>query len=176
MGILAIGIGLGGAGIYGSLLHVINNAFTKGFVFLLTGNLYKQYHSKKVNEVKGVLRRYPITGFFLLAGLLAVSGVPPFGTFISELMILSAAVTGHHYVVAFFYCLFLGFIFIGVSDIVLKMIQGSPEDQPASGPAKESLSMILPILFLIGIVFILGFYVPPFLDNMLQKAAGLLGG
>ena len=56
MGILAIGIGLGGAGIYGSLLHMINNAFTKGFAFLVTGNLYQQYHSKKASEVKGVLR------------------------------------------------------------------------------------------------------------------------
>jgi hydrogenase-4 component F len=176
MGILAIGIGLGGAGIYGSLLHVINNAFTKGFVFLITGNLYKQYHSKKVVDVKGVLRTFPITGIFLLAGLLAVSGVPPFGTFISELMILYAAIIGHHYWVAFFYCLFLALIFIGVADIILKMIQGVPVNQPATAPAKESLSMIMPILFLIVIVLILGFYIPPFLDNMLQKASGLLGG
>ena len=57
MGILAIGIGLGPIGIYGALLHMINNAFTKGIAFLVTGNLYKQYHSKKVNEVRGVLRK-----------------------------------------------------------------------------------------------------------------------
>jgi hydrogenase-4 component F len=155
---------------------LINNALTKGFSFLVTGNLYKQYHSKKVNEVKGVLGRHPITGVFLLASFLAVSGVPPFGTFISELVILYAAVIGHHYVVAFFYCLFLALIFIGVSAIILKMLQGPVTDQPDGEPVKESWSMVMPILVLIIIVLVLGIYIPPFLDRVLQKAAGLLGG
>ena len=176
MGILAIGIGLGGIGIYGALLHMINNAFSKGMAFLVTGNLYKQYHSKKVSEVRGVLLSYPITGVFLLASFLAVSGVPPFGTFISELIILFAAIAGHHYVVAFLYCSFLAFIFIGIADIVLKMTQGRSTDETVPQPPEESLSMILPILFLIVIVLMLGFYIPPFLGKVLQQAAGLLGG
>jgi formate hydrogenlyase subunit 3/multisubunit Na+/H+ antiporter MnhD subunit len=126
---------------------------------------------------------------------LAVSGVPPFGTFISELIILYAALAGHHYVVAFFYSLFLALIFIGIADIILKMIQGNPDpsvilsaakdlnaskDSSPSGLRmtnnKESPSMIIPILILIGIVFMLGFYIPPFLNNILQKGTGLLGG
>jgi len=193
MGILAIGISLGPIGIYGALLHMINNAFTKGIAFLTTGNLYKQYHSKKVSDVRGVLRLYPITGIFLLASFLAVSGVPPFGTFISELIILYAAIAGHHYIVSFFYCLFLAVIFIGIADIILKMtnspevpakgLQGAPMVEAVNGgdsfkpsPTKESLSMILPILFLIGIVLILGFYIPPFLNKVLQDAAGIMGG
>ena len=102
--------------------------------------------------------------------------MPPFGTFISELIILYAAVIGHHYVVAFFYCLFLALIFIGIADIILKMIQGAPVHEPVSPRLKENLSMIMPILFLIVIVLILGFYIPPFLNNILQKASGLLGG
>jgi hydrogenase-4 component F len=176
MGILAIGIGLGGVGIYGSLLHVINNAFTKGASFLVTGNLYKQYHSKKVSEVRGVLGRFPVTGIFLLAAFLAVSGVPLFGTFISELIILYAAVLGHHYVVAFFYCLFLALIFISIAEIILKMLQGQPAQEAVIPAPRESLSMILPILLLILIVLMLGFYIPPFLNNVLLKGAGLLGG
>jgi hydrogenase-4 component F len=176
MGILAIGIGLGGIGIYGALLHMINNAFSKGMSFLVTGNLYKQYHSKKVSEVRGVLFSYPITGIFLLAGFLAVSGVPPFGTFISELIILFAAINGHHYVVAFLYCSFLALIFIGVADIILKMAQGRPAQETVPQPCTESLSMILPILFLIVMVLMLGFYIPPILGKVLQQAAGSLGG
>jgi hydrogenase-4 component F len=177
MGILAIGMGLGPIGTYGALFHMINNAFTKGIAFLVTGNLYKQYHSKKVSEVRGVLRAFPVTGTFLLAGFLAVSGVPPFGTFMSELIILYAAVVGHHYVVAFFYCLFLALIFIGIAGIVLKMLEGPPpEDETVSRSSKESLSMIWPILLLIFIVLMLGFYIPPALNNVLHQAAGLLGG
>jgi len=176
MGILAIGLGLGPIGIYGALLHMINNAFTKGIAFLVTGNLYKQYHSKKVSEVRGVFFAYPITGIFLLAGFLAVSGVPPFGTFLSELIILYAALIGHHYVVVFFYCLFLALIFIGIADIILKMLQGRPVHESVSQGPKESWSMVMPILFLIVVVFILGFYIPPILNNVLQQGVGLLAG
>ncbi len=176
MGILAIGIGLGPIGIYGALLHMINNAFGKGIAFLTTGNLYKQYHSKRVGDIKGVLRRFPMTGIFLLAGFLAVSGVPPFGSFISELIILYSAVAGHHYALAFFYCLFLAFIFIGMADIVLKMLQGHGSKQVSDPDVKEGMSMILPIVLLIGIVLMLGFYIPPILNDMLQKGVGLLGG
>lgn len=176
MGILAIGLGLGPIGIYGALLHMINNAFTKGIAFLVTGNLYKQYHSKKVNEIRGILSSYPITGIFLIAGFLAVTGVPPFGTFISELIILYAAIVGHHYVIAFFYCSFLALIFIGIADIILKMTQGGPADQEVNPPARESLSMIVPIIILIGIVLVLGFYIPPFLNSILQKGVTLLAG
>jgi len=186
MGILAIGIGLGPIGIFGALLHLVNNAMTKGAAFLVTGNLYKQYHTKKAGEIRGLLRRYPVTGIFLLACFLAVSAVPPFGTFISEIIILYAAIIGHHYWVAFFYCLFLALIFIGIADIILKMTnsyecpargpQGVPVDEGEGQTHKESWSMILPILFLIVIVMILGFYIPAFLNNVLQKGVVLIGG
>ena len=176
MGILAIGIGLGATGIYGSMLHAVNNAFSKGFIFLVTGNLYRQYRSRRVNDVRGVLHSYPMTGVLLLAGFLAVSGVPPFGTFLSELIILNAAVAGRHYAVAFFYILFLSLIFMGMAGIILKMAQGLPPERALNQTYKESPGTTLPILFLALIVVMLGFYVPPFLNEVLQKASGLLQG
>ncbi|MDE1919943.1 MAG: hypothetical protein KGJ09_00820 [Candidatus Omnitrophica bacterium] len=176
MGIVAIGLGLGGIGIYGSLLHMINNAFTKGLAFLVTGNLYQQYHSKRAGDVRGVLRRHPLTGIFLLAAFLAVSGLPLFGTFISELIILYAALLGHHYILAFFYLLFLALIFMGLAGIVLKMAQAPAEDQEAMETSGESPSMILPVLFLTLIVVVLGIYIPPILNGLLQQCSGLLAG
>jgi hypothetical protein len=41
MGILVLGIGIGGAGIFGSLLHVINNGLTKGVLFLAAANIHR---------------------------------------------------------------------------------------------------------------------------------------
>lgn len=176
MGILVLGVGLGGIGIYGSLLHLINNAFTKGFIFLITGNLYRQYHSKKVNSVRGLFQRIPITGVLLLAGFLAICGAPPFGTFISELIILYSAIAGQHYVVAVLYVLFLALIFMGIADIILKMTQTPSAESDRVTPAKESWSMIAPILFLVLIVLGIGLYIPHFLNKALHDAAALLGG
>ncbi|MDE1921773.1 MAG: hypothetical protein KGI24_10110 [Candidatus Omnitrophica bacterium] len=176
MGILALGIGLGGVGIYGSLLHAINNALSKGIAFLVTGNIYRQYHSKKVDEVHGVLRRFPATGVFLLAAFLAVSGVPVFGTFISELIILYAALAGHHYVIAAFYLLFLALIFMGIAGIVLKMAQTPPGDQETDRGGREHWSMIVPILLLVLMALLLGIYIPPALNDLLHQSSRLLGG
>ncbi len=176
MGILAIGIGLGGSGLYGSLFHAVNNAFAKGMVFLVTGNLYQIYQSKKVNDVKGLLANYPITGIFLVMGFLAVTGVPPFGTFYSELMILDAAIRSGHFWVAFFYVLFLAVIFIGIAQSVLKMLCGDIKEQRAGQAKKENIKLIIPILFLGLIVLMLGLYMPSFLDNALKGSSALLGG
>lgn len=175
MGILVLGIGLGGMGLYGSIFHLLNNALAKGVMFLVSGNLYRQYKTRKIRDIQGVLHSYPWTGSFLLAGFLCVTGFPPFGTFYSELMILNAAMVGKHYGVAALYLLFLALIFIGMSKIVLKMALGVPRER-STKQHKESLSMIISIAGLALIVFVIGIYMPPFLDRALQEASGLLGG
>src|SRR5439155_12158154 len=88
MGLLVIGLGLGGAGAYGAVLHALNNGFAKTMMFLTVGNV--ALTAGTAPDVRGVLRRLPVTGALLVAGLLAVTGSPPFGTFISELVIFSA--------------------------------------------------------------------------------------
>ena len=176
MGILVLGIGLGGGGFYGSLFHMLNNALAKGLIFLVAGNLYRQYQTKNVHDIQGVLHNHPATGILLLAGLFCVTGFPPFGTFFSELMILNAAITGKHYLIAFLSVLFLAIIFIGMSKIILKMALGVPSDQFMERPHRERLSMIVPIVILGLIAFSLGIYLPSFLNVALQKASALLGG
>lgn len=176
MGILALGIGLGGTGVYGSVFHMINNALAKGLIFLVSGSLYRQYQTKKVRGIRGVLRRYPSTGILLLAGLLCVTGFPPFGTFFSELMILNAALTGGHYGTAFLYVLFLCVIFIGVSKIILKMALGLARETSPRRPSREDGMMIIPPAILGLAIFCLGVYMPSFLDGALRQISALLGG
>ncbi len=176
MGILVLGVGLGGAGFYGSLYHMLNNAFAKGLMFLVAGNLYRYYRNSKAHHIQGVLHSYPQTGILLLVGFLCVTGFPPFGTFFSELLILNAAVTGKHYIVAFLYVLFLGIIFIGMSKIVLKMAFGEPQDKPADDQYRESISMVVPLVILGLIGLLLGIFIPSYLSEVLQRASGFLGG
>ena len=51
MGILVFGLGLGGSGIYGAFLHLINNGLTKGVLFLSAGNIHRAYGSKYTDDV-----------------------------------------------------------------------------------------------------------------------------
>ena len=145
-------------------------------MFLVAGNLYRQYKTSKVKNIHGVLHSYPLTGTLLLTGFLCVTGFPPFGTFFSELMILNAAITGKRYVVAFFYVLFLAVIFIGMSKIILKMALGVPADKPEDEPFHESASVIVPIVILGLIVLLLGISMPAYVHEALQTASGFFGG
>src|SRR3974390_928718 len=97
MGILVLGIGIGGAAVYGALLHLINNGFTKGVLFLSAGNIHRAFGSKTTDHVHGAIQRVPISGALFLAGFLAITGSPPFGPFISEFTIVSATMINGHY-------------------------------------------------------------------------------
>ncbi|HKJ03043.1 MAG TPA: proton-conducting transporter membrane subunit, partial [Longimicrobiales bacterium] len=62
MGILAIGMGIGGLGAFGAMLHLVCNGLTKGVLFLSAGNLHRAYGSKIAGEVTGTLRGLPFSG------------------------------------------------------------------------------------------------------------------
>ncbi len=99
MGILVLGIGIGGMAVYGALLHLINNGLTKGVLFLSAGNIHRAYGSKLTDDVRGAIRRVPLSGALFLAGFLAITGSPPFGPFVSEFTIVNAAVGGGQFLV-----------------------------------------------------------------------------
>jgi hydrogenase-4 component F len=176
MGILALGVGVGGAATFGSMLHAVNHSLTKAMLFLVAGNILAVYQTKSTAEVRGVLRVLPMSGILWVAGFLAITGSPPFGPFLSELTILKAALDQGRAGVAIAYVVLLMTIFVGMATIVLRMAQGSPEDGDKNLPSRnESAFAIAPAAALIAAVLLLGLYIPPFLSQALQGAAQALG-
>jgi hydrogenase-4 component F len=176
MGILSLGVGLGGVGTFGAMLHAVNHSFTKAMLFFVAGNLLGVYKTKTVADIRGVLRLLPLSGFLWVAGFLAITGSPPFGLFLSEITILKAALDAGRPVVAGIYLCSLALVFIGMSRVVLHMAQGA---RPASAEIqshREPLSATLPPLALGSLVLLLGLYIPPALHQMLWETARILGG
>ncbi|HQH72514.1 MAG TPA: proton-conducting transporter membrane subunit, partial [bacterium] len=120
MGILALGVGLGGVGIFGTLLHAVNHSFTKGMLFLVAGNILAAYRTKSVARVQGVTRVLPVSGVLWIMGFLAITGTPPFGPFLSEFTILKAAIDQGRPAVAAAYLIFLSVIFMGMAATFLR--------------------------------------------------------
>jgi hydrogenase-4 component F len=177
MGILALAVGLGSAGRYGVWLHAVNHSLTKACLFLVSGNVLAAYHTKSAREVSGMLRRIPWSGVLWVAGFLAITGSPPFGPFLSELLILKAALDGGHALIAALYLALLVIIFVGMGAIVLRMAQPGEADAPPppAGP-RETAGAIVPPLALACAVLLLGVWVPPALHRLLERAsASLLG-
>jgi hydrogenase-4 component F len=175
MGILALGLGLGGTAAFGALLHAVNHSFAKAMLFLLAGNILTAYRTKSAPEVRGVLRRIPVTGVLWLAGLLAITGSPPFGTFVSELLILRGALDQGRFWMAGLYLGLLTVIFIGMAATMTRMAQGSPPRAPGPPEPREAGMAIGPPLALGIVALLLGIYLPPSLDAVLHRAAQALG-
>ena len=174
MGILVLGIGIGGAGIFGSLLHLINNGLTKGVLFLAAANIHRAYGSKRVEDVSGAIRRLPITGALFLAGFFAITGSPPFGPFFSEFTILRAAVAGGRFWIAGLFLVLLFVVFVGMSSTVFAVVQGEPSEKASASGYKDTFFTVAPIIVFLGLVLLLGVYVPPPLSRALQEAAAFI--
>ena len=76
MGILALAVGLGGAGGYGAMLHAVNHSLAKALLFLVSGNVLAAYHTKSARDVSGLMRALPWSGALWIAGFLAITGSP----------------------------------------------------------------------------------------------------
>jgi hydrogenase-4 component F len=144
-------------------------------LFLLAGNCLASYRTKSTREVRGLIRRLPLTGILWLAGLLSITGTPPFGTFVSELMVLKGALDQGRTLVGALYLALLTLIFVGIAPTMTRMAQGAaPPGLPASSPREPWLA-VLPPLILGAAVLLLGLYLPSGIEAALRGAAGELG-
>ena len=174
MGILVLGLGIGGGAVYGSLLHLFSNGLTKGVLFMAAGNIHRAYNSTTTDTVRGALRRVPVSGGLLLAGLLAITGSPPFGPFISEFTILCSAFDRAQFWVGGLFLLFLFIVFIGMGATILLMVQGKAPNAAPRTAYRDELLTVLPSLLLLGAVLVLGLTTPEFLNSRLLAAVHFL--
>ncbi len=174
MGILAVGVGLGGAGLFGAMLHVINHSLTKAMLFMVAGNLLAVYRTKTTKDVSGALRVLPVSGLLWILGFLAITGSPPFGPFLSEFAILKAALDQGRAFVAIAYLILLAIILAGMATPALGMAQGTPRNNIII-PAGRSVALSVVPAILGAAILLMGIYVPPVLTRALHDAARLLG-
>jgi hydrogenase-4 component F len=174
MGLLVLGLGLGGIGAYGTVLHLINNGLIKGWLFLVVGNVVLATGSSAAAGNRGLVRSLPVSGALLVLGLFAVAGSPPFGLFLSEFTILRAALAGAHFWVAAAMLLLLAVIFVGMASLILEMALGTAD--PSAERVRESSWLLAGPVVLAATVLMLGVYVPAPLQAAITRAAVALGG
>ncbi|MHB8793217.1 MAG: proton-conducting transporter transmembrane domain-containing protein [Thermoleophilia bacterium] len=182
MGIISLGLGFGGIGAFGALLHMIYHSMVKSVLFFTAGNLLLKYGSTKILRIKGVLSVLPVTGVVLVAGFLAITGMPPFGIFLTEFYILTAGVNDHLPVVIVVLFLLL-LVFAGFLKHIVSMVYNSDAAEVAAGgsvPLEETgesnyLTLVPPVLLLL--LFIIGgFYLPAPVRSLIDSAVTMING
>lgn len=171
MGIMALGFSFGGLGIFAALLHMIYHSFAKSLLFFSAGNIFLKYSSTTITNIKGVLTAMPITGVILLLGFLAITGVPPFGMFITEFNILSAGMMRYPYIVVIV-LIALILIFIGFLKATTKMVFDPKEEVMSKG--EMNYLTVIPPIFLLCLLIILGIFLPLPIKMLITSASDLI--
>ena len=132
LGLITLGLGVGGLAFVGAIYHAVYNSITKVILFLMAGNIHRNYKSREVDKVRSVLNIMPKTGWIFLIAFLAISGIPPFGIFFSEIKIFEGILFSDKPYLLALVMFFLLFIFINMGKIIFAMLYKKGEDESQS--------------------------------------------
>ena len=170
MGLITFAFGMGGpvANVAG-LLHMTVHSLTKSAIFFAVGHAAQMAGTQVIDDIKGLLKRSPTIGWGLMLGTLAILGMPPVGVFTSEFMILTTAIKHHPWATPILLGA-LGVAFASMFHKVQGMVFGEPTVKPlAHNPA------LFPVFLHLGLVLMLGLWIPPYLSDWFRQAAKFIG-
>ena len=174
MGILALALGLGAGATFATLLHLVNNALGKGALFLAVGNVHRVFGGKTTDEVRGALRRLPVSGTIFLLSFFAVTGSPPFGLFVSELLILESIAAAERWLVGGLFLAFLFLVFAGMGATSLAALQGRPSASSRGSDYRDRFATVAPALVMLALVLLFGLHLPDPVRDLIADAASAL--
>ncbi|MGK2951375.1 MAG: hydrogenase 4 subunit F [Thiobacillus sp.] len=171
MGLITFAFGMGGAvANFAALLHMTMHSLTKSAIFFAVGHATQKAGSQLMGDIRGLIKTNPTIGWGLMLGTVAILGVPPFGVFASEFLIITTAMHEHPWATPFL-LLALGVAFASIFGKVQPMVFG--ETESAKLPYQPALT---PVFLHLGLVLMLGLFIPPYLADWYRQAAQLLGG
>jgi hydrogenase-4 component F len=104
-----------------------------------------------------------------MLGSIAILGMPPFGVFASEFLILTTAMREHPWATPFLLIAF-GVAFAAIFSKVQPMVFG-----PTEARRLPHSPALVPVFIHLAMVLALGLYIPPALADWYRAAARLIG-
>jgi len=170
MGIVTFAFGMGGPiANFAALLHMTVHSLTKSAIFFSVGHAAQKSGTQIMDEMRGLITTSPMIGWGLVLGTLAILGMPPFGVFASEFLILVTAMREQPWATPFLLAA-LGLAFAAVFSKVQPMVFG--ETTAKQLPHRPAM---IPVFVHIALVLMLGLWIPPFLADWYRQAARLIG-
>jgi len=170
MGIMTFAFGMGGpVAAFAGLLHMTVHSLTKSAIFFTVGHASQKTGTQNMDDIRGLIQSNPTIGWGLAIGTLAILGMPPFGVFTSEFMVLTTAMHEHSWATPFL-LVALGVAFAAIFGKVQPMVFGGTTARRLPHPPA-----LIPVFVHLAIVLMLGLYIPPYLVDWYRQAAKLIG-
>jgi len=169
MGIITFAFGVGGplASLAG-LLHMTMHSLTKSAVFFAVGHIAQAKGTRHFSEIRGLSVSHPLLAWGIALGAIAIAGLPPFGMFMSEFLIVTSTFAQEPLLVgllAIGLIVSFGAILLRLQDILF----GEP-----SGASHPVTASVIPLFAHLSLVLVAGIYLPKPLVHWFQQVAALL--
>jgi hydrogenase-4 component F len=145
------------------------HSLTKSAIFFSVGHVAQVKGTQRIAEMGGLTATHPVLGWGLIAGVAAIAGLPPFGVFTSEFLVVTSTFAREPLLaILFVFGLLISFgaLFLRVTSVAF----GEPIGP--TGPVKASY---VPMFAHLALVLIAGIYLPGPLVAWFQHVAALLG-
>ena len=157
-GIVSMALGLASPlAAFAALYHVLNHAFAKSLAFLAVGIVQEQRGTTSIGHLQGLWNVRGGRAF--LAALIALAGLPPFGLFLSELLIIIAAVQAGQWAVLTVALIGLLLAFGALLRLAVTTESGSPP-QPLPVPSRTSLVVASSAVACVALILLALTFVP----------------
>jgi hydrogenase-4 component F len=171
MGIITFAFGMGGAvANFAALLHMTVHSLTKSAIFFAVGHAAQKAGTQVMDDIRGLMTLSPTVGWGLMIGTLAILGLPPFGVFASEFLILTTAMREQPWATPIL-LLALGVAFAAIFRRVQPMVFGETTAKRLPHPPA-----LLPVFVHLALVLVLGLFIPSYLADWFRLAAKLIAG
>ena len=170
MGLMTFAFGMGGpVATFAGMLHMTVHSLTKSAIFFAVGHAAQKSGTQLMDGIRGLIKTSPTVGWGLALGALAILGMPPFGVFTSEFMILTTAMHTYPWTMPFLLTA-LGVAFAAIFARVQMMVFGETTGERLPHPPA-----LIPVFVHLLLVLLLGLYIPPYLAAWYRQATALIG-
>jgi hydrogenase-4 component F len=170
MGIITFAFGMGGpVANFAGLLHMAMHSLTKSGIFFAVGHVAQIKGTQKIADISGLTQTHPWLGWSLVIGVVAIAGLPPFGVFMSEFLVVSSTFAREPLLAI---PLVLGILL--ALGALFQHLNGLAFGEPTGSKAPSEASYV-PMVVHFGLVLIAGIYLPATLVAWFRNVAEILG-
>jgi hydrogenase-4 component F len=170
MGIITFAFGMGGPlASFAGLFHMTMHSLTKSAIFFAVGHVSQAKGTQKIAEIRGLTESHPVLGWGLVLGVVAIAGMPPFGIFMSEFLIITSTFARQPLLAI---PLVAGLL-VGIGALVLRL--QAMAFGPPSGTSAPVHASHIPLFVHLAIVLVAGVFLPEALVSWFRAVAAMIG-
>jgi len=170
MGIAAFAFGMGGPlANFAGLLHMTMHSLIKSGIFFSVGHIAQVKGTQRIAAISGLSVTHPVLALLFSLGVIAIAGLPPFGMFTSEFMLVSSTFARQPALSI----VLVGGLLIAFGALILRLqdiVFGEP-----TGEAHPAQASYIPAYVHLMIVLIAGLWLPGPVVQWFRGVAALLG-